>query len=220
MSAAEGYAGLSAEEAVRRAVIELAAIAQTGLHYNPEGFDRARYAQVGEVAEALRVFVTAEQIEPLPRLVDPDGGHATPKVDVRGVVFDEDDRLLLVRERSDGRWTPPGGWCDPLEPPSRSVLREIEEEAGVEATVLRLAALLDRDVRGHLPKMPVTTYKLFFVCGLVAKGDGTRDAKEILEVGWFAMDELPPLSESRVTREELDICAASWADPLRATVID
>lgn len=202
-------------------MIELAAIAQTGLYYNTDVFDRARYEQVAQVAVALRDLV-AEQPLPssLPALVDPDGGHATPKVDVRGCVFDADGRILLVRETSDGLWTPPGGWCDPLEPPTASCLREIHEEAGVEAKVLRLAAVLDRDTRGHLPKLAVTAYKLFFVCEPVSLGDGTRDAKEILEVGWFAFDALPPLSPGRITLEELEIARAAWLDPVRPAVVD
>lgn len=220
MAASQGYDGLSPDEAVRRAVIELAAVAQTGLYYSTEVFDRARYEQVADVAEALRALITEAPLGDLPKLVDPAGGHVTPKVDVRGAVFDDDGRLLLVRERSDGLWTAPGGWCDPLEPPSLSVLREIQEEAGVEARVLRLAGVLDRDLRGHLPKMPVTVYKLFFVCAPVDLGNGTQDAKEILEVGWFALDALPPLSPGRITTEEIELCAAAWRDPGLPTVVD
>ena len=212
--------GVETSEAVRRAVVELAAVAQTGLHYATDPFDRARYEQVARVAEELRTLVTQVPTGGLPPLVAPDGGHVTPKVDVRGAVFDADGRILLVRERTDGGWTPPGGWCDPLEPPGSSVLREVHEEAGVEARILRLAAVLDRDVRGHLPRMPVTVYKLFFVCEPLALGEGTRDAAEILDVGWFPMDALPPLSLSRILPEELAICHAAWADPSLPTAFD
>ncbi|RZS79473.1 ADP-ribose pyrophosphatase YjhB (NUDIX family) [Motilibacter rhizosphaerae] len=220
MAAAEGYAGLAPEEAVRRAVVELAAVAQTGLHYAEDPFDRARYAQVADVAEALRAVVASGSVAGLRPLVDPDGGHATPKVDVRGVVLDDQERVLLVRERSDGRWTPPGGWCDPLEPPTASALREITEEAGVTARVVRLAGVLDRDLRGHLPKHPTAVYKLLFVCRPVDLGSGTQDAKEILDVGWFPLDDLPPLSQSRITVEELEICRAALRDPALPTVVD
>lgn len=208
------------EEALRRAVVELAAVAQTGLHYSKDPFDAARYEQVAAVAERLRGLVTEVPPEGLVPLVDPAGGHVTPKVDVRGAVFDDDGRLLLVRERSDGCWTLPGGWCDPLEPAATSVLREIAEEAGVEARVLRLAAVLDRETRGHHPPLPVTVYKLFFVCAPVSLGHGTRDEKEILDVGWFPLDGLPPLSVDRVLPEELEICHAAWLDPSLPTVFD
>ena len=53
-----------------------------------------------------------------------DSGYATPKVDVRGALVDGDERILLMRERSDGRWSLPGGWADPLDTPSRAVERE------------------------------------------------------------------------------------------------
>lgn len=208
------------EAVLRAAVIELAAISQTGLAYDPPPFDRARYEQIADVTERLRALVTAGPLPVLARLVDPDGGHATPKVDVRSAVFDDEGRLLLVRERSDGLWTLPGGWCDPLEPPRASALREVHEEAGVRARVVRLAAVLDREVRGHLPPLPVTAYKLFFVCDVLDAGTGTRDAKEILEVGWFAPGELPPLSPSRINAEEIAICVRAWADSGVATVVD
>ncbi len=201
-------------------MVELAAVAQTGLAYDPSPFDRTRYEQVAHVAERLRALVTPGPLDALTPLVDPDGGHATPKVDVRSAVFDDAGRLLLVRERSDGLWTLPGGWCDPLEPPRASALREVHEEAGVQARVLRLAAVLDREVRGHLPPLPVTAYKLFFVCEVLDRGNGTRDAKEILEVGWFRPTALPPLSPSRINAEEIAICVRAWLDPHVAAVVD
>lgn len=219
----------SDDSVVRAAFIELAAIAQTGLAYSPNDFDRARYEQVAEVAERLRAIVTAGPLASLTRLVDPDAGHATPKVDVRSAVFDDDGRLLFVQERSDGLWTMPGGWCDPLEPPVASALREVWEEAGVRARVVRLAAVLDRDVRGHLPRLPVTVYKLFFVCEPV--GDvshaagaghlgGTRDAKEILDVRWFAPGDIPQLSPSRTSAEEIAICVRARENPQLGAVVD
>ena len=38
----------------------------------------------------------------------PDAGYATPKVDLRAGIIQE-GKILLVRERSDGKWTLPGG---------------------------------------------------------------------------------------------------------------
>ncbi|NHC44211.1 NUDIX hydrolase [Motilibacter aurantiacus] len=212
-------AGTDAAEAVRRAFVDLAAIAQTGLNYAQDPFDRQRYAQVGDVAERLRALVTAGPLGELARLVDPEGGHATPKVDTRGAVFDPEGRLLMTRERSDGLWTLPGGWCDVLEPPTSNVIREIREEAGVEARMVRLAAVLDREVRGHQPPMPVHAYKLFFICEEVSRG-GPLDEKEILEVGWFDPQDLPPLSTARILPDEIAICVEAWRDPSRPTVVD
>ena len=73
-----------------------------------------------------------------------DAGYATPKVDVRGVVF-QDGKILLVQERSDGMWTLPGGWADVGDSPADAVVREIREESGYETRATKLLALLDRN---------------------------------------------------------------------------
>ena len=98
-----------------------------------------------------------------------------------------------MRERSDGRWSLPGGWADPLDTPSRAVEREIVEETGYGATAVKLVGCWDRDTQGHLPPLPFSIYKLFFLCA--ATGEvRPPDALETLEVGWFGLDELPDLS--------------------------
>ena len=79
-----------------------------------------------------------------------DAGYATPKVDVRGVVF-QDGKILLVQERSDGLWTLPGGWADVGDYPANAVVREIREESGYETRATKLLALLDRNRHDHPP---------------------------------------------------------------------
>ena len=79
-----------------------------------------------------------------------DLGYATPIVDVRAAVFDG-QHVLLVRERSDGKWTLPGAWADIGESPSTAVLREVREESGCSVIARKLAAVYDRDLQGHPP---------------------------------------------------------------------
>lgn len=211
---------------LRRRAIELAAIAQSGLTYVRDEFDRQRYLAVGAAARDLLQLVTAGPLPPLQQMVDPAGGHATPKVDGRGAVFDPAGRVLLVQERSDGRWTLPGGWCDVLESPAESVCREVEEEAGLPVRAVRLAAVLDRERRGHVPPLPVHVYKLFFLCEPLRPPDldgrpaATGDDAEVLDVGWFDLADLPPLSVTRVTEEELRLVEAAYRDPLLPAVFD
>lgn len=50
---------------------------------------------------------------------------------VTGIVFDDRDRILLVRQADSGDWTPPGGSIDPGENPSDAVVREVWEETGL-----------------------------------------------------------------------------------------
>src|SRR5699024_11935868 len=79
-------------------------------------------------------------------------GYTAPKIDVRGGVFDQEGRVLLVREIADGnRWTLPGGWCDVLETPRQAVEREVEEEAGFAVRAVHLAAVIDREQWPHEP---------------------------------------------------------------------
>ncbi|HEY5116347.1 MAG TPA: NUDIX hydrolase N-terminal domain-containing protein, partial [Nakamurella sp.] len=122
--------GLSAAERVRRAAVTLAALSQGGLEYGVGEYDRDRYRKVGAVAADLLAAVTDRSAEDWRLELGRDSGYATPKVDVRGALVDGDERILLMRERSDGRWSLPGGWADPLDPPSRAAEREIREETG------------------------------------------------------------------------------------------
>ena len=112
---------------------------------------------------------------------------------MRGAIFDDRERVLLMREKTDGRWSLPGGWADPGDAPSAAVTREIREETGYHSSAVKLIACWDRDVQGNLPPLPVHVYKLFFLC----RRDGAAQPPsplETLEVGWFGLDELPPLS--------------------------
>ena len=75
------------------------------------------------------------------------------------------------------------------------------------------------DRRGHLPRLPISIYKLFFLC----RANGERhppDELETLDVGWFAVDALPELSAGRVNRWELERVLAHHHDPARPTEFD
>ncbi len=177
------------------------AIAQNGLEFTQDPFDRERFEQLQELVSTI---LTSElNIAPgqLQGLWKGDEGYATPKVDVRGGVF-EDGRVLLVRERSDGKWTLPGGWVDVGDSPSFAVEREIREESGYLAKAVKLAALYDRNnpIHGHPPSV-LHIYKLFFVCELT--GGAPTLSNETDGVDFFALDSLPPLSVGRATEAQI-----------------
>ena len=98
-------------DAVRRIGIRLAALAQDGVTYAAAGDDLDRYQQVGRLAAEL-LSVLGRPGE-LAAELGRDSGYATPKVDVRGVIFDDQERVLLMCEKADGRWSLPAGWADP-----------------------------------------------------------------------------------------------------------
>ena len=133
-------------------------------------------------------------------VLDAQVGYATPKVDVRGAVFHE-GRVLLVRERSDRKWSLPGGFADVTESPAEAVVREVWEEAGVRARATKLLAVLDYDRHGH-PPYAFRMYKLFFRCEALALGEHVGNA-ETLEAGFFAEEDVPELSTLRTTPAEI-----------------
>ena len=174
----------------------LQAIAQNGLTYARNPFDVERFNQVRQVAaEMLASGCDSVRAESLVELFQRNFGYATPKVDVRAAVFHE-GRVLLVKERVDDAWTLPGGWADVGDAPSVAALREVREESGYEAAVKKLAAVYDRELHDH-PPYPFHAYKLFFVCELM--GGAARTSIETTAVDFFAEDNIPPLSLSRVT---------------------
>ena len=174
---------------------EIQAIAQTGLAFTRDPYDRERFEALRMVAARMMAQggqARGSQADEarLVELFAAEQGYATPKTDVRGAVFDAHDRLLMVRETADGgRWTLPGGWADVNQTASECVLREIREESGYEARVIKLALLHDRARQGHQPAMPFSIYKLFFLCALT--GGAARGSLETSEVRFFAEDEIP-----------------------------
>ena len=128
-------------------------------------------------------------------------GYATPKVDVRGVVFNG-SKILLVKEVADnGRWTLPGGWADVNETPSQAVVKEVLEESGFETQAVKLLAVYDREKQGHIPPLPFHIYKLFFLCEII--GGCAQANGETSEVAFFGSHEIPELSKSRVNEKQL-----------------
>ena len=174
----------------------LQALAQNGLSYCKDPYDLERYEEIQRLAaEMMAVGAGLRETAPILGFFKAEVGYATPKIDVRAAVFDQ-ERILLVRERKDRLWSMPGGWADVGDAPSVAAIREVKEESGYDVTVKKLAAVYDRDKHGH-PPMPYHIYKLFFLCQLC--GGAALDTVETDGAGFFAENELPPLSLSRVT---------------------
>ncbi len=193
------------------------ALAQSGLQYTTNPFDSGRYRELSRIAAEMMAEQTETDAEEVKVVFDAQCGYATPKLDIRGVVF-KDNKILLVRELMDGgAWTIPGGWVDINEPPSRAVERELREEAGVIVKARRLLALYDRNLHGH-PPYPFHAYKIFIQCDLLA--EATPDPIETSDPTYFSLAQLPELSLQRVTPQEIKRMFEFAHDPSLPTDFD
>ena len=192
------------------------AIAQTGLTYVDNPFDRDRYEKLEALAVEIFAAHTGETAATLQKWFTLQPGYATPKVDVRGACF-RDGRILMVRERSDGGWCLPGGWADVGDQPAAAAEREVREEAGFESTVRKVIGVFDAN-RGGEPFSAFHAFKIVFQCEIT--GGQPEPDHEILDVAFFARDALPSLSPNRTTPAQLAECFAHHDDPARLTAFD
>ena len=198
---------------------EVQAIAQVGLTFCQEPYDRERYEALRALAARAMAAAGGADLSMVAGLFAAQEGYATPKVDVRGAAFDPAGRILLVREAQDsGRWTLPGGWGDVNLTPAENVAKEVFEESGFVVQVKKLASVWDRTRQGHGVKA-FSCYKLFFVCEIT--GGQAATSLETTEVGFFAEDALPAdLSTERVHRRQLHRMFAHARDPGMPTEFD
>jgi ADP-ribose pyrophosphatase YjhB (NUDIX family) len=188
----------------------LQAIAQSGLTYAQDPYDVERYQQVRQIAAEIAASHTQAPAELIDDLFSRESGYATPKLDIRAVVLNDQGEVLLVREKEDSLWTLPGGWVEVGEPPSEAVEREVKEESGYEVQAVRLLALWDRDKHPH-PPLPFHVYKIYFQCELLG-GNPLTVSTETSEVGFFATSALPELSLGRVTPGQIERLAEIASD--------
>lgn len=200
-------------------VQQLQAIAQTGLSFSPDPYDRDRYEQLRQLAATIASRHTDAPFNRIEGLFRDLSGYATPRLEVRGAVFDSQHRLLMVREVVDGdRWSLPGGWVDVGASPAEAIRREIREESGYEARICKLAAVWDRR-RHPYPYGPCACVVLFFVAECT--GGTAITSLETSASGWFAADKLPSdLSLGRVLPGQLERMFAHHHQPDLPTEFD
>ncbi|GLI09413.1 ADP-ribose pyrophosphatase [Paenibacillus tyrfis] len=195
---------------------QIQAIAQTGLAYTKDVYDRERFEELRQMSVDILAHYTETDPGKIKLTFASDTGYATPKVDIRGVVF-RDGKLLLVREKHDGVWSLPGGWADIGLSPSEVAVKEIKEESGFDARPVRLLAVLDKKFHGHPPE-PYHIYKLFIRCDII--GGSATTGVETSAVGFFGEDELPVLSVERNTEAQLRTMFEFLRDPDKPVILD
>lgn len=197
---------------------ELQGIAQAGLAYSENVYDRERFQRVRELAARIVAEHTDVEQDVVRELFCNETGYQTPKLDVRAAVF-RGDAILLVHERIDGCWSLPGGWAEPELSLRDNVEREVCEEAGLVVYAQRLIALQQRR-RHNMPDKPFPygVYKAFVLCCEV--GGHFADNIETQGSGFFPMDALPELSSGRTTMEQIALCFRARETDNWETVLD
>lgn len=198
---------------------EIQAIAQTGLAFSKDPYDLDRFAALLRLAARIMAAHSSADAARIEALFAAETGYATPKVGVRGAVFDAAGRILMVREVVDGnRWTLPGGWADVNQTPAQSVVREVFEESGYRVRAVKLAAVWDR-ARQAQPPMAFSVVRMFFLCAL--EGGAAATSLETSEVGWFAEADVPDdLSVRRASAHHISRMFAHYRAPELATEFD
>lgn len=186
---------------------ELQFIAQAGLAYSKDVFDLERFQRIRDLSAEIVSCYTDLPCEQVKHLFCGETGFQTPKLDTRAAIF-EAGKILLVEER-DGTWSLPGGWVDVNQTLKSNTEKEVLEEAGLEVEVVRLLALQDRNLHNR-PPYAYNVCKAFFLCRV--KRGAFRPNTETLGSAYFALDGLPPLSEDKVTYEQIALCFEAARD--------
>ncbi|SDJ10353.1 NUDIX hydrolase N-terminal domain-containing protein [Salimicrobium halophilum] len=178
---------------------KIQAVSQSGLAYSKNVHDIERYEELRDITASMMEGLTDFDKFAIRDLFKGEIGYATPKVDVRAVIFQE-EKLLLVKEKSDGRWSLPGGWADAGLTPAEVAVKETWEESGYETEASGLLGVLNYGSHPH-PPFPFEVYKIFVACDITG-GQPARSI-ETSDVGFFGETELPELSTNRNTSGQI-----------------
>lgn len=181
--------------------IEIQSIAQCGLTYTKDMYDKERYENLRNIAAEMLSYKTDIPTDKIKNLFCNEEGYQTPKLDTRAAIF-KDEKILLVHELN-GKWSLPGGWVDVLESIESNTIKEVKEESGLDVVADKVIAIQDRN-KHNTPLYPYGICKVFVQCDVV--GGEFIENIETSEIGYFSLDNLPPLSEEKSNFEQIKMC--------------
>ena len=182
-----------------KAIQRMLAITDTGLTYSKDPYDRERYEDLRQILWSVLQDQTELDQEELTAILKPTGSYATPLMDVRAWIV-QDQKICLVRGQGEDTWALPGGFGEVGYSPKENIRKEVQEETGFSAEVGSLLAVFDTN-RFQLQNKQYA--KFVFDCQLL---DGHfQENQEIAELGFFDIANLPLLSEKRMTKEQMEI---------------
>ncbi len=188
--------------------IELQSLAQAGLTYGKDKFDRERYTRIREISAEMMSRLSDTPMNTVKDLFCNESGYQTPKIDTRAAVF-QDGKILLVHENN-GTWSLPGGWCDVDQSVASNAIKEVKEETGLDVTADKLIAVQDwrlHNVRNYA----YGVIKIFVLCRKT--GGSFAENIETTETGYFDRDKLPDyLATEKTTAEQIQMCFNAYYD--------
>ena len=185
--------------------VELQSIAQAGLFYVKDDFDRERFQRIRDIAAEMLAYKTEIPLDKVKDLFCCEIGYQTPKIDTRAAIFQE-DKILLVKEKN-GKWSLPGGWVDVDLSVKENVIKEVREEAGLKVSADRVIAVEDRE-KHNQPVYAYKVCKIFVLCTVL--GGSFQENTETVESRYFGLEELPELSEEKNNREQIEMCFEAY----------
>lgn len=196
--------------------IEIQSLAQAGLAYTDNIYDKERYERLRELSAEMIEEKSNIGKEKVMNLFCNETGYQTPKIDTRAAIF-KDEKILLVHE-NDGKWALPGGWCDVLESIGSNTIKEVKEETGLDAKALRIIALQDRN-RHNKPVYAYGICKVFVLCEIL--GGKFEENIETTGIDFFSIDDLPMnLAEEKTNKEQISMCFEAFKNPNWQTLFD
>ena len=180
----------------------LHALAEIGLELNDIPYDQERYEEIRALCLEMLEHMTKVPVEEIIPVIEEKNGYRTPKVDVRAVVFNEKNQILLIQENVDKKWAMPGGWTDIAYSPGEVAVKECMEEAGLNVKATRLLAVMDKQKQGMPPAFEYV-YKIFILCTKLDNSIST--GSETSDVAWFDENKLPELSLPRNTEAQIEM---------------
>ena len=196
-------------------IAEIQSIAQAGLFYGKDIYDKERYERLRAIATEMMALKTGLSLDIIDGLFASDYGYQTPKVDTRAAVI-KNEKILLVHE-SDGTWSLPGGWCEYNLSPADNTIKEAKEESGKDIKIISVIAVQNRD-NHNFPRYVYGVVKIFYLCEDIG-GEFTANS-ETTEAAYFNEDGLPPLAEAKCTEEQVHMCFDAYRSKYWKTRFD
>lgn len=195
--------------------VELQSLAQAGLTYGKDVYDKERYERIRDISAEMMASKTDISVEKIKTLFCNETGYQTPKLDTRAAIFKK-GKILLVRENN-GKWSLPGGWVDVNTSVKDNIIKETKEESGLDVNVDKIIAIQDR-AKHNLPVYAYGICKIFALCSVI--GGKFEENIETTGFQYFSENELPELATEKNNKEQIAMCFKAYQSNHWETLFD